>query len=149
MNDKVFVDSGILVAAYDSTQPEIQNKALQLLDHWVKTKTGFISPQVLAEWFVSVTKRIAVPLEFEAACDRMQLYQQILTVANITSAVTLDAARGVRRYHLNFWDAQIWATARQNQIRVVCTHTALAGSMIEGIRFINPLTQTFHINDLP
>ncbi len=149
MEGKVLVDSGILIAAYERTQAERQEQALQLLDHLVKTGTGVVSPQVLAEFFVAVTEKISVPLGLLEACDRMQRYQQLLTVVDLTPAMALDAARGVRLYQLNFWDAQIWATARLSQICVVCTDTAPAGSMIEGIRFLNPFSKTFQLGNLP
>ena len=149
MNDKVFVDSSILIAAYDYTAPDRQRLALKLLERLVKANTGAISAQVLAELFVAVTEKLSVPLSAVEGCDRIQTYLQVFAVVDVTGPIALEAARGVRVHQLNFWTSQIWATARLNQIRVVLTDTALAGSMIEGIRFINPLTPTFKLETLP
>lgn len=33
--------------------------------------------------------------------------------------IVLESARGVRDHRFSFWNAQIWATARLNQISVV------------------------------
>ena len=62
MNAKVFVDTNVLVYAYDRSEPEKQRRALTVLDHLVLTGTGAISTQVLAEFFVAVTRKITYPL---------------------------------------------------------------------------------------
>ena len=149
MSDKVFVDSSILIAAYDNAAPDRQRLVLKLLEQLVKTNTGVVSAQVLAELFVAVTEKLSVPLSAVEGCDRIQTYLQVFAVVDITAAIALEAARGVRIHQLNFWASQIWATARLNQIRVVLTDTALAGSIVEGIRFLNPLTPTFKLETLP
>ncbi len=45
----------------------------------------------------------------------------------------------VRDYQFSFWDAQIWATAKLNQIPVVYTEDFIVGAAIEGVCFVNPL----------
>jgi predicted nucleic acid-binding protein len=44
---------------------------------------------------------------------------------------------------MSYWDAQIWATARLNQVPVVFSEDFNTGSLIEGVRFINPLANEF------
>jgi len=59
--------------------------------------------------------------------------------------IALEAARGVRDHRFNFWDAQIWATARLNQIPVIFSEGFSSGAVVEGIRFVNPLAPTFQL----
>ncbi len=54
--------------------------------------------------------------------------------------IVLEAARGVRDYQFSFWDAQIWATARLNQIPTIYSEDFNVNSAIEGVRFLNPLS---------
>lgn len=56
----------------------------------------------------------------------------------ITDLIVLEAARGVRDHATSFWDAQVWATAKLNQIPVVLSEDFASGSVIEGVRFENP-----------
>ena len=56
----------------------------------------------------------------------------------ITDFIVLEAARGVRDHVMSFWDAQVWATAKLNQIPVVFSEDFASGSVIEGVRFENP-----------
>jgi predicted nucleic acid-binding protein len=46
---------------------------------------------------------------------------------------------------MSFWDAQIWAAARLNQIPIIFSEDFNAGSAIEGVRFTNPFASGFQI----
>jgi predicted nucleic acid-binding protein len=59
--------------------------------------------------------------------------------------IVLEAARGVRDRSLSYYDAQIWATARLNQIPLVFSEDFTDGSVIEGVRFVNPLAGDFRL----
>ena len=60
MTDRVLVDTNVLVCAYDRSEPEKQNCALQVLDRLATSGLGVLTSQVLAEFFVAVTRRIPV-----------------------------------------------------------------------------------------
>jgi predicted nucleic acid-binding protein len=143
MSDRVFIDTNVLVYAYDRSEPEKQRQALETLDQLVSARTGVISPQVMSEFFVTVTRKITSPLSVTDAYQRLVNYLQIWTVADLTGMIVLEAARGVRDHQFSFWDAQIWATARLNQIPVVLSEDFNAGSVTEGVRFVNPFDEEF------
>jgi predicted nucleic acid-binding protein len=46
MNGSVFVDTNVLVYAYDRSEPEKQGQALEVLDGLATTRTGVISTHV-------------------------------------------------------------------------------------------------------
>lgn len=52
---KVFVDTNILVYAWDGSEPQKQKKALLVLEQLVSHRSGVISTQILGEFFVNVT----------------------------------------------------------------------------------------------
>ncbi len=143
MNGSVFVDTNVLVYAYDRSEPEKQGQALEILDGLATTRTGVISTQVLAEFFVTVTQKISAPLSVSEGYQRIENFLQVWTVLDMTGMVVLEATRGVRDYQFNFWDAQIWATARLNQIPVVFSEDFNTGTLIEGVRFVNPFAENF------
>jgi predicted nucleic acid-binding protein len=60
-------------------------------------------------------------------------------VVDVTRLIILQANRGVEAHNFGFWDAQIWATARLNQISEVYSEDFNSGAIIEGVRFTNPL----------
>jgi predicted nucleic acid-binding protein len=145
MNGSVFVDTNVLVYAYDRSEPEKQRQALEVLDHLITTGVGVISTQVLAEFFITVTCKIPAPLSVSEGYQRIENFLQVWTVLDVTGMVILEAIRGVRDYQFNFWDAQVWATARLNQIPVVFSEDFNTGTLIEGVRFVNPFTEKFQV----
>jgi len=68
-------------------------------------------------------------------------------VLDVTSQIVIEAMRGVREYQFAFWDAQIWASARLNQIPVILSEDFNAGAVTEGVRFVNPFAEDFRIED--
>ena len=145
MRDRVFIDTNVLVYAYDRSEPEKQQRALETLDRLASARAGVTGPQVMSEFFVTVTRKIASPLSVTEAYQRLANYLQIWTVTDLTGLIVLEAARGVRDHQFSFWDAQIWATARLNQIPVVFSEDFKVGSVIEGVRFVNPFDDGFRL----
>jgi predicted nucleic acid-binding protein len=147
MNDRIFVDTNVLVYAYDRSEPQKQQQALRVLDRLATTGAGVISTQVLSEFFVAVTRKIAAPLSVDEAYERVKNYLQSWTILDLTGMVVLEAIRGVRDHQFNFWDAQIWAVARLNQVAVVFSEDFNVGAVIEGVRFANPFAEDFQIEE--
>jgi len=146
MSDRIFVDTNVLVHAYDRSEPQKQQQALRVLDRLAMTGAGVISTQVLSEFFVAMTRKIAAPLSVDEAHDRVKNYLQSWTILDLTGMIVLEAIRGVRDHQFNFWDAQIWAVARLNQIAVVFSEDFIGG-VIEGVRFANPFAKDFQIEE--
>jgi predicted nucleic acid-binding protein len=59
-------------------------------------------------------------------------------VLPLTPAVTFRALDAVPRHGLSFWDALIWAAAKENGISVIHTEDFQDGRDIEGVQFRNP-----------
>ena len=147
MRDRVFVDTNLLVYAYDRSEPEKQRQASRILDRLALAGMGVIDTQIMAEFFVAVTRKISAPLSVAEAYQRIQNYIRSWPVLGISEMVVLEAARGVRDHQFSFWDAQIWAAARLNQIPVVFSEDFNTGSIIEGISFVNPFSADFSFEE--
>jgi predicted nucleic acid-binding protein len=59
--------------------------------------------------------------------------------------IVCEAIRGVKEHHFSYWDAQIWASARLNQIGMILSEDYAHNSLVEGVRFINPLLPDFDL----
>ncbi len=57
--------------------------------------------------------------------------------------VVLEALRGVRDHQLSYYDAQVWATARLNQVPVIFSEDFKPNATLEGVRFVNPFASDF------
>lgn len=146
MSDSILVDTNLLVYAYDRSEPVKQSQAIRILDYLSSNNLGVISTQVLAEFFVSVTRKITAPLSVEQAFTSIENYLAAWPVLDMTGQIVLEAVRGVRDYQFSYYDAQIWAVARLNQIPVIFSEDFNPGT-IEGIQFVNPFNQAFQLED--
>jgi predicted nucleic acid-binding protein len=66
-----FVDTNILLYAYDATAGERHEAASALVDRLWRERRGAISVQVLQEFYVNVTRKAAT-IDPEVAVDRLK-----------------------------------------------------------------------------
>ena len=69
-------------------------------------------------------------------------------LTDVSLGVVREAFRGVQRYHLLYWDAVIWATARLAQIPVVLSEDFADGSELDGLTFLNPFSEDFQLHNI-
>lgn len=143
MSGEVLVDTTIVVYAYDLAEPQKAEQALAVLRRLVAQRRGRLSTQVLGEFFRAVTRRIRAALSPAEAVTQVSVLARAWPVLPVTTLVVLEAARGVRDHRLNYWDAQLWATARLNQVPTILTEDSTHGRVLEGVRYLNPFAPTF------
>jgi predicted nucleic acid-binding protein len=138
MNVSYLVDTNILVYAYDRSEYEKQKRARALLD-WLESRAcGVLSTQILGEFFRIVTRKLVVPLTARQAYVELERHLRTWGTFDITRAVVLEAGRGCVAHQMPFWDAQIWATARLNQVPQILSEDFQHGRVVEGVEFRNP-----------
>jgi predicted nucleic acid-binding protein len=141
----ILIDTNLLVYLVDYNDPTRQDRARRVLGALEAEQAGCLSVQSLAEFFSVATRRLAPPLTTSEALAHIALFNQVWPVFDLTPMIALEAARGVRDHRLPYYDAQIWAAARLNQIPVVFTEDLPSVSDLEGVRFVNPLVADFAI----
>ena len=78
---------------------------------------------------------------------QVSLFIRLWPVFDLTALIVLEAGRGVRDHKFSYYDAQIWATARLNQVPLVLSEDFPHGSVLEGVRFLNPFAPHFVLED--
>ncbi|MEE9216312.1 MAG: hypothetical protein V3U32_02655 [Anaerolineales bacterium] len=112
--------------------------AIEVLDKLQAAQEGRLSAQCMAEFFVVVTRGEGPLLSIGEAAQQVDLLSQSFQTLNITPMIVMEAARGVQAHRLSYWEAQIWATARLNQIPVILIEDLRTGALFEGVHFSNP-----------
>lgn len=113
-----FVDTNVLVYAYDRSTPAKRERAIFLLERLMAERRLALSLQVLQEFYVVTTRKLPTPLSPGVA-------RQILTdlgkawVHEPTLRDVLEATFLAERYRISFWDALILQSARALKARVV------------------------------
>lgn len=137
MNDKIFVDTNILVYAHDLSAGDRHTKALAMIENLWETETGVTSTQVLQEFYVTVTRKGKKPLKPNEAREIIQNYLAWPVQVNDVET-TIRASEISEKDCLSFWDALIIAAAHRMQAKKIITEDLNHGQTIEGILIVNP-----------
>lgn len=148
MTAEVLLDSNVVVYAYDRAAGAKQARSVEAMSQLAAGGRGCLSTQVLGEFFRVATEKLSAPLTSAEAHDQVALLAESWPVLSVTPLIVREAARGVRDHRLPYWDAQLWATARLNQIEVILTEDFADGRTLEGVRFVNPFRPAFDVASL-
>lgn len=143
---RILIDTNVMIYIFDARDRLRQDQAALVLRHLEKTNQGQLSAQCLAEFFNATTRGIQPFLLRSEAFLHVQRWMSVYPVFPLTDLIVLEAARGSRDYNLAYYDAQIWATARLNQIGVIFSEDFQDGQMLEGVRFVNPFSPKFKLD---
>jgi len=135
MNAEVFVDTNVLLYAISSA-PEEADKASRAREILAKDDFG-VSTQVLQEFFVNATRKIAVPLSDQEALEFIEIIAQAPVVA-IDLDIVIQAVAYKLRYSISYWDAAVVAAAHALGSRVLYTEDLNHGQEYGGVRANNP-----------
>jgi len=134
---KIFVDTNIIVYAYDVTAGEKHSAAKRLLSELWRSGRGLVSIQVLQELYVTATAKIPRPLGPRPAAE---LIEDMLTwdvVVNDGESILRAISLG-RREKIHFWDALIIAAAERGGAERLVSEDLSSGRTIAGVRIVNP-----------
>jgi len=141
----VLIDTNVLVYTFDQNDPPRQERAIQVLRALEEHASGRLSVQCLAEFCAVVMRRLQPVMSPAETLAQVERLQRIYPVYNLTPMIILEALRGVRVHGMSYYDAQIWACARLNQIPVIFSEDYHEG-VTEGVRFVNPFHPDFDVD---
>ena len=143
----ILIDTNLLVYLYDKQTPSKADQARRVLNRLEITQSGRLSVQSLAEFLQVSTHKLKPPLSRSDALIHVSLLSRIWPIFDLTPMIVLEAARGTRDHGLAYYDAQIWASARLNQVPTIFSEDFTDGQVLEGVRFINPFSTNFRLED--
>lgn len=137
MTDRYFLDTNILVYAYDTKDVRRATRARQLLLDGLTANRAVLSTQVISEFYVTVTRKVASPMTPEQARDEVRRLLCLETV-EITVPTLLTAMELTQRYQISLWDAQILAAAALAGCSTLYSEDLQDGQAINGVTIVNP-----------
>lgn len=132
-----FFDTNVLVYLFDSASPERQGRARDVFSKRAQRDEVVLSTQVLQEFYVTVTRKLAPPLSADEAERLVRDFAAFPVVS--TDAPLVGAAIALsRRHQLSLWDAMIVVAARAGGATELLTEDLQHGQVLEGVRIVNP-----------
>lgn len=139
MNAKAFIDTNVLIYAHDVDAGAKHDIAKRVLLQLWSERAGALSTQVLQEFYVNVTRKIASPLSKKSA--RAVVNSYVIWSVDATSEEISAAFRIEDEARIGFWDALIVAAALKAGADRIFSEDLNAGQTISGVRIENPFAR--------
>lgn len=139
MSGNVFFDSNILIYAIDSSPEESRKstRARQLIRDHIQRRSGVISIQVVQEFFVVATQKIAIPLSSGQTLEYLN-YLSIMEIVRPDYGMVVTAVHIHKRFQISFWDAMIIQAAASARCDTIWSEDLQDGFKINGLKVVNP-----------
>ena len=135
---KVFFDTNILVYLFDAGAPAKRRRARELLGTHTRAGETLLSTQILQEFYVTVTRKLATPLDFDAAYEALRELAVMPTV-RIDIPLMLSAVQLSRARKVSFWDALVIRAAIEGGATTLYSEDLQHGQVFETLTVENPL----------
>jgi predicted nucleic acid-binding protein len=134
-----FIDTNVLLYAYDASAGPRHERASQLVGDLGAQRQGAVSVQVLQEFFVNATRKIAEPLSHQAAMDRLRVLSRwplhVPRAHDVMAAADLAQAT-----QLSFWDAMVIRSAAALDCATLWSEDLNDGQVVAGVTVRNPFS---------
>jgi predicted nucleic acid-binding protein len=135
-----FVDTNVLVYAYDADAGAKHAKAQSQLEALWRQESGLVSSQVLQEFYVTVTRKLSRPMRRQAAREVVATYRA--WPVHRPDVDDLLAASELEEGHkLSFWDALIVVSARRAGAASLLTEDLQEGRRFDDVVVVNPFRE--------
>ena len=131
------LDTNILVYAVDRDAEELHERSKELIGRAARSDC-VLTVQALAEFFHVTTRKKL--LEPSHAGTFVRDWLEVFQVISAADTALVDAMDAVGEHQLSFWDAMIWAAARQGGCSAILSEDMQDGRRLSGVEFINPFS---------
>jgi predicted nucleic acid-binding protein len=138
MSDRCFVDTNILVYAYDRSNGVKHQRAQILIEALWNSGKGVLSTQVLQELCINLRRKAGNPLPMAEVRRLVREYSTWEVVTNTPESV-LKALDIEMRYKTSFWDALILQAAEDAGTSILYSEDLGTGQRYGTIQVVNPL----------
>jgi predicted nucleic acid-binding protein len=134
---RVFVDTNVLVYLFDAEEPAKQQRAREVVSELMRSGALVLSSQVLSELYVTVTRKLAYPLE-PASARRALAALAVYPVVAIDAALVQRAAARTVAEQVAYWDALILEAAVEAGAGAVYSEDLQHGGTYQGVTVHDP-----------
>ena len=131
---KVFIDTNMLVYAYDDANKEKQKKIRLKLLELQEAGTGVISTQILTEFYVCVVKKLGMdPIIAKQIIAKLAQFEVVQLNPNLIN----DATDCSILNQISLWDALVIMCAQHANCSCVWTEDLNHGQIIKNVKIEN------------
>lgn len=133
---RITLDTNLLVYAVDTGARDRHAKAQKLAGLALKTDC-VLTLQALSEFYFAVTRKGKLPAAEAKA--QVEAWQDLFPVVMAKPSTLNRAMTATVALKIGFWDAMLWATARDAGVTLLLSEDFSGGAVLDGVRVVNPL----------
>ncbi|MRS13121.1 MAG: PIN domain-containing protein [Actinobacteria bacterium] len=141
----VLADTNVVVYVEDDRDPWKQRQAMGLWRTLTARPGTFVSSQVVSESASTALRLWRDPLKVDRFIAKLENSATVVPVMPSTVRLAID---GCARFGFSFYDAQVWASAREWGASVVLSEDFPDGLVADGVRFADPFAPGFDLEAL-
>jgi predicted nucleic acid-binding protein len=138
MSARFFLDTNIFVYSLDTTVPAKARRAARLIHDGLETGNGFVSYQVVQEFFSVAFRRFAHPMSAFAAEEYLNTVFRSLLAVHSSPALFVSALQVYSQHGLSWYDSLIVAAAMEASCSTLYSEDMQHGRRIDDLRIENP-----------
>jgi predicted nucleic acid-binding protein len=130
-----FVDTNILIYAFDRSAGEKHREAVELVTRLWMERRGWISLQVMQEFYVAATRKLKLP------ADQATLQVRRLRLWRVHRPLAEDVVEAMELYQrhvVSFWDAMILRSAQASRCSILWSEDLSDGQQWGDLEVRNP-----------
>lgn len=139
MSASTFLDTNVLVYLFDHDEPSKQQRAREILESGESGEFA-LSTQVLSEFYVTVTRKLARALDPARASEAVDWLGSFSVIFTDTELVK-SAIRLSRTVQLSYWDGLVVAAANRARCVRLLSEDLNDGQRIGSVRVENPFLE--------
>ena len=135
-----FFDTNVLLYLFDNSVPEKKGRSQEVFYEEVEAGRAVLSTQVLQEFYVNATRKLAEPLSAEVAEEQVRDFAR-LPLVRADETMILAAIERHRGMALSFWDSLVVEAALRAGADRLLTEDLQHGQNIEHLTVENPFLE--------
>jgi len=134
---KFFFDTNVLVYMFDASAPEKRRTARELFQEHAESGDILLSTQVLQEFYVTTTRKLAQPLQAAKAAQAVATLAE-LPLVKVDSTLILAAINRSQASKFSFWDSLVIQAALEGSASTLYSEDMKHGQTFDGLTIVNP-----------
>jgi predicted nucleic acid-binding protein len=136
-NLNYFIDTNILVYAYDKSNIVKHNISRGIMNALWETENGYLSTQVLQEFYITVTQKVKniIPID-----DAVEIIRDLSNwgIHMPEPDDIIKAAKIQQRYKMSYWDSLIIQSSSSLNCDILFSEDMNSGQYYNNVLLINP-----------
>jgi predicted nucleic acid-binding protein len=140
--NRLTLDTNILIYAIDRDAKDKHERAISIVDQAIHLDC-ILTLQALCEFYSAATRKKYASHE-EVSSFIKELLVIFPVIASSSKTLSL-ALKTIEVHSLSFWDALLWATAKENGCSLIISEDFQDNFMLGGIKIKNPFYSEDHL----